>query len=267
MPLWLEAGLWGLLGASSLVVGTALAYLVHLSRRVTAGIMAFGCGVLISAVAYDLLLEGYQQSSFTPVVLGALAGSAAYAVANWLVSRSGGKHRKRSGGQQKSEGAGGGGMAIAIGSLLDGIPESVVLGVGLISGGGVSVAMLAAVVLSNLPEGLSSAVGMKEAGRSKGYVFGLWIGIALMSAVASSLGVALLGDASSALIATVSAVAAGALLTMIADTMIPEAVEGEGGLTGVLVVIGLLIAFMLSQGGSDGQDGQDSQQAQTGQGG
>ena len=266
MPLWLEAGLWGLLGSSSLVVGVALAYLVHLPRRVTAGIMAFGCGVLISAVAYDLLLEGYQQSSFRPVVLGALAGSAAYAVANWLVSRAGGKHRKRSGGQQRSEGAsGGGGMAIAVGSLLDGIPESVVLGVGLIGGGGVSVAMLAAVFLSNLPEGLSSAVGMKGAGRSKGYVFGLWIGIALLSAVASSLGAALLGQASPALIATVSAVAAGALLTMIADTMIPEAVEGEGGLTGVLVVVGLLIAFMLSQGSSDGQDEAGGQGGSSGQ--
>ncbi len=250
MSVWMQAGLWGFLGGSALVIGAVLAYLVSLPNRVTAGIMAFGCGVLISAVAYDLLLEAYQQSSFRPIMIGALAGSVVYATANWAVSRKG-RHRKRSGDQQ-AEASEGGGLAIAMGSLLDGIPESVVLGVSLISGGGVSTAMLAAIFLSNLPEGLSSAVGMRKAGRSKTYVLGLWTGIAIMSGISAALGAGLLGDASPDLLATVSAVAAGALLTMIADTMIPEAVEGEGGLTGVLVVIGLLVAFALSQGGGAG---------------
>ncbi len=227
MTLWMQAGLWGLLGGSSLVIGAVLAYLIDLPRRVTAGIMAFGCGVLISAVAYDLLLEGYRKSSFRPIVIGALAGSLAYAAANWLVSHRA-RHRKRSGGQQ-SRASEGGGLAIAVGSLLDGVPESVVLGVSLVGGGGVSAAMLAAIFLSNLPEGLSSAAGMRKAGRSAVYVLGLWVGIAL-----------------------VSGVAAGAFLTMIADTMIPEAVDSEAGLTGVLVVVGLLIAFALSQGGRGG---------------
>ncbi|MFC7607694.1 ZIP family metal transporter [Teichococcus aestuarii] len=179
MPLWLQAGFWGLLGGSSLVIGAALAYLVRLPARVTAGIMAFGCGILISAVAYELVEEGFRQGGIWPVIGGALAGSAAYTLANWLVSRRGGRHRKRSGGQQKA--AGGGGMAIAIGSLLDGIPESVVLGVGLLGGGGVSLPMLTAVFLSNFPEGLSSAAGMRRAGRGRGYVLGLWGGIALLS--------------------------------------------------------------------------------------
>lgn len=250
LPIWLQAGFWGLLGASSLIVGAALAYLVHLPTRVTAGIMAFGCGVLISAVAYDLIMEGFEQGGLWPIVGGALAGAAAYTVANWLVSKDGGRHRKRSGDQQKeAAGEGGsGGMAIAIGSLLDGIPESVVLGVGLLGGGGVSLAMFAAVFLSNLPEGLSSAVGMKKAGRSKTYVFGLWIGITVMSGLASLLGAALLGNAAPALIATVNAVAAGALLAMVTDTMIEEAVGGEHGSTGLIVVIGLLVAFALSHG-------------------
>lgn len=213
--------------------------------------MAFGCGVLISAVAYDLIMDGFEQGGLWPIVWGALIGSAAYTVANWAVSRQGGKHRKRSGDQQHSpETSSSSGLAIAVGSMLDGIPESIVLGVSLLSGNGVSGAMLAAIFLSNLPEGLSSAAGMRNAGRSKSYVFGLWGGIALMSAIASLLGASLLGNASPWVLAVVNAIAAGALLTMIADTMIPEAVEGERGGAGALVVLGLLVAFAISQGTS-----------------
>lgn len=244
MPLWLQAGLWGLLGSSSLVLGAATAYAASLPRRVTAGIMAFGCGVLISAVAYDLLEAGFQEGGIWPIALGAVSGSVAYTFADWLVSRSGGRDRKRAGGQHGS--STGGGLAIAIGSLLDGIPESVVLGVGLLSGQGVSVAMLAAIFLSNFPEGLSSALGMKRAGRGKAYVFGLWITIAVFSGLASLAGAALLGGASPRILAAVNAVAAGALLAMIIDTMVPEAVEGEHKGTGLLVVLGLLVAFTLS---------------------
>lgn len=245
LPVWAQAGLWGLLAAGSLVVGAALAYLARLGVRVTAAIMSFGCGILISAVAYDLIFEGFRSAGLRPIILGAVAGSVAYAVANWLVSRQGARHRKRSSGKQ-TQASDGGGLAIAIGSMLDGIPESVVLGVSLLGGGGVSVPVFAAVFLSNLPEGLSSATGMKKAGRSKAYVFGLWIAIAVISGLASLIGAAFLGGASPRLLALVQAVAAGALLTMVADTMIPEAVEGEHGAAGLLVVLGLLVAFFLS---------------------
>jgi ZIP family zinc transporter len=252
LPVWARAGIWGLAGASSLVIGAAVAYLVRLPTRVTAGIMAFGCGVLISAVAYDLMLEGFEAAGIWPIIIGAVVGSTAYTIADWLVSRHGAKHRKRSGQQQRTEAQknpGAGGLAIAIGSLLDGLPESVVLGVSLLGGGGVSVAMFAAIFLSNFPEGLSSAVGMKRAGRSKRYIFGLWCSIAVVSALASLAGAALLGSAPAPLMAGVNALAAGALLSMIANTMIPEAVEGEHGGTGLLVVAGLLVAFVLSRGG------------------
>jgi ZIP family zinc transporter len=250
LPVWLKAGFWGLLGASSLVFGAGAAYLMRLGTRVTAAIMSFGCGILISAVAYDLIFDGFRAAGIRPVILGAVAGSVAYAVANWLVSRNGARHRKRSGDQQ-TDADQGGGVAIAIGSMLDGVPESVVLGMSLLGGGGVSVPVFAAVFLSNFPEGLSSAAGMKKAGRSKAYVFGLWIAIAVLSGLASLLGAAFLGGAAPRLIALVQAVAAGALLTMVADTMIPEAVEGEHGVAGLLVVLGLLVAFALSHSGAD----------------
>ncbi|CCD91617.1 putative integral membrane protein [Bradyrhizobium sp. ORS 375] len=250
MPVWLSAGLWGLLGASSLLVGAALAYLVKLPRWATAGIMSFGCGVLISAVAYDLLEDGFQEGGIWPIVGGAIAGSIAYALADWLVSRNGAHHRKQSGDGEQQSAAQGGGLVIAIGSLLDGIPESIVLGLGLLAGNGISLAMLAAIFLSNLPEGLSSALGMKAAGRSRSYIFGLWAAIAVLSALASAIGAAAFGGAPPQLVAAVNAVAAGALLTMVVNTMIPEAVKGDRNLTGSLVVLGLLVAFSLSNLGS-----------------
>jgi len=243
-PSWLQAGLWGWLAAASLLLGAAFAYLVPVGTRITAGIMSFGCGILISAVAYDLIFEGFRRAGVRPIVIGALAGSVSYAAANWFLIRRGARHRKRSGAQQDSSPQGG--LAIAVGSLLDGIPESVVLGVSLIGGAGVSLPVFAAVFLSNFPEGLSSAAGMKKAGRSKAYVFGLWGGIVALSGLAALAGAAFLGGAPPGVIALVQAVAAGALLTMVADTMIPEAVEGEHGMAGVLVVIGLLLAFFLS---------------------
>ncbi|WP_027519093.1 ZIP family metal transporter [Bradyrhizobium sp. WSM1417] len=245
MPIWFTAGLWGLLGASSLLLGAAIAFVFRMPRYVTAGIMSFGCGVLISAVAYDLLEDGYQEGGIWPIVAGAMAGSAAYALADWAVSREGAHSRKRSGDQQVNASEGGG-LAIAVGSLLDGIPESVVLGLGLLSGKGISIAMLAAIFLSNFPEGLSSALGMRAAGRSATYIFGLWTAITVFSGLAASLGAAFLGGAAPQVVATVSAVAAGALLTMVVNTMVPEAVEGEQKLAGVLVVVGLLAAFALS---------------------
>lgn len=245
MPIWLTAGLWGLLGASSLLLGAVVAFVFRMPRYLTAGIMSFGCGVLISAVAYDLLEDGFQEGGIWPIVTGAVAGSATYALADWAVSRAGAHSRKRSGDQQ-APAREGGGLAIAIGSLLDGIPESVVLGLGLLSGKGISIAMLAAIFLSNFPEGLSSALGMRAAGRSRVYIFGLWAAIAILSGLAASAGAAFLGGASPQVVAAVSAVAAGALLTMVVNTMVPEAVEGEQKLAGLLVVIGLLVAFALS---------------------
>ena len=271
MPIW---GVCWALGAFGGVLSSHWggAFIFKMPRWATAGIMSFGCGVLISAVAYDLLEDGFQEGGIWPIVAGAVAGSIAYAIADWGVSRNGGHHRKQSGPSQQQRASEGGGLALAIGSLLDGIPESIVLGLGLVTGSGVSVAMLAAIFLSNLPEGLSSALGMKAAGQTRAYIFGLWISIAILSAMASLTGAAVLGGASPQIIAGVNAVAAGALLTMVAspqiiagvnavaagalltmvvNTMIPEAVEGEQKLTGVLVLFGLLVAFSLSNVGAD----------------
>ncbi|HWO62411.1 MAG TPA: ZIP family zinc transporter [Umezawaea sp.] len=248
MPQWLEAGLWGLLGGGALVLGAAIAWRVPVSPGVVAGIMAFGAGVLISALAFDLVDEAERSGGLPPTVLGFLGGAGVYVVANVVLAHRGARHRKRSGDQQAAEAkTRGSGAAIAVGALLDGVPESVVLGLSLLGGGGIGVAVLVAVFISNVPEGLSSAAGMKRAGRNARYVFGVWGGIALASGLAALLGNLLLRDASPATISVITAVAAGAILTMIADTMIPEAFERSGVYTGLIATIGFLTAFTVER--------------------
>lgn len=252
MPLWLQAFGWGLLGGSALVLGAAIAYLVELPQRVIAGVMALGAGVLVSAVAFDLMDEALKRGGFGATAAGFLAGAAIYTAANVVISRRGAAHRKRSGSDadaKQMHASDGGGLAIAVGALLDGIPESAVIGVSLLEGRGVGLTMVAAVFLSNVPEGLSSAAGMRRAGRSKGYVFGVWGGIAAVSGVAALIGNVALVGASPALIAAVTALAAGAILAMLIDTMVPEASESAHEYAGFITVLGFLAAFALSKSG------------------
>jgi ZIP family zinc transporter len=250
MTVWLEAGLWGLLAGGALVAGAAVAWLLKVPREVVAAIMAFGAGVLISALAFDLVDEAESTGGLTPTVIGFLGGALIYVAANVVLSRRGAQHRKRSGGQQPSEAQQqGSGAAIAIGALLDGIPESVVLGLSVLSGNGVGVSVLVAIFISNLPEGLSSAAGMKRSGRSARYVFGVWVGIAVASGIAGLLGCLLLQGASAATVALITAVAAGAILAMVADTMIPEAFERTHLYTGLIATVGFIVAFGIERWG------------------
>jgi ZIP family zinc transporter len=246
VQMWLEAGLWGLLGGAALVIGALVAWFVRVPDAAVAGVMAFGSGVLISAVAFDLMAEAAETGGLGPTAIGFLGGAIAYLAANALLARRGARHRKRSGGQQPSEDEQqGSGAAIAVGALLDGVPESVVLGVGLLAGGAVSVPVLAAVFISNVPEGLSSAAGMKRSGRSARYVFGVWTTIAVLCGLSALVGYLALGSAPAEVIAVITAVAAGAILTMIADTMIPEAFEKAHTWTGLITTVGFLVAFAI----------------------
>ncbi|MDG4755314.1 ZIP family zinc transporter [Micromonospora aurantiaca] len=247
MPEWLEAGFWGLLAGSALLIGAAVGFFARVPRRVTASVMAFGAGVLLSAVSFELIDEAHEQGGLLPVAIGAAAGALLYTAANVLLARHGARHRKRSGDEQPSEREQpGSGTAIAVGALLDGVPESVVIGASLLAGGPVSLVTVIAVFLSNVPEGLSSAAGMRQAGRTRRYVFGLWTAIALISGAAALAGYTLLGGAPPEVLATITALAAGAILAMITDTMVPEAFADAHLLVGLITVLGFLVAFALS---------------------
>ena len=248
VPVALQAALWGLLAGGALVVGAAIAWFVRVPPRVVAGVMAFGGGVLISALSFELMDEAYRRGGLLSTGLGFVAGAAVFTAASWLLSHRGARHRKRSGEQQPSEDEqSGSGLAIAVGALLDGVPESIVIGLSMLKGGAVSVVAVVAIFLSNVPEGLSSAAGMKKAGRPATYVFGIWIAIALASGLASWIGYALFRDFSEEVVAATTAVAAGAILAMLADTMIPEAFEQAHDLAGLITVLGFLAAFVLSK--------------------
>ena len=250
MPLAIEAGLWGLLSGSALLIGAAIGWFAPLSRRVVAGIMAFGAGVLISALSFDLMDEAWRVGGFWPVAAGFVGGAAVYTFLNLLLAARGAKHRKRSAPEMRDQhrkANPANGNALALGALLDGIPESIVIGVGLLRGSGVGYVAVVAVFLSNLPEGLSSAAGMRKEGKTAAHVFGMWGAIALSAGIAALLGnVAFAGLPPEAIAAT-QAVAAGAILAMIIDTMVPEAFEGTHDYAGLIAVAGFLVAFLLSR--------------------
>jgi ZIP family zinc transporter len=225
----LEAALWGLVGGLALLLGALITFVRRPSKMVVAYVMAFGAGVLISAVAYDLTAEAFELGGGDAVAIGLAAGALVYA---GLASRIKG---------------GDGGEGLALGALLDGVPESAAIGLTLTSGG-VSGAFVAAVFLSNLPESFSATSEFEEAGRSRRWIVIVWVVIALVCAASAAIGYELLGGGSEDLQAAVKAFAGGAILTMLATEMIPTAYEdGDRSLSiGLVTVLGFALAAYLT---------------------
>src|SRR5215216_2036625 len=232
---------WGALGAAALLIGSLIAYQLAPSRQVIAVVMALGSGLLIGSVSFELIEDALETSTVAWVAPFLLVGAAVFTLGDWPLTRRGGGDRKDAGGAQ----ADGSPLAIVLGSVLDGIPESFVLGLTVLQGG-VSVSLLAGVALSNLPEGMSSSAGLKVAGWPRGRVLLMWSAVVVVSALSAAAGYVLLDPASGRTGALVQAFAAGALLAMLADTLLPRAYKVEGVLTGPLVVTGFAISIALS---------------------
>jgi ZIP family zinc transporter len=239
-----ESTFWGLLGGSTLVVGAVIGLRFTWSSKVIGLVMAFGAGVLISSVAFELVDDAAQVGTFGATAAGLAAGSVTFFVGDVLIARAGAKNRKRSTPANADTASG---SALALGALLDGVPESAAIGVTILQGGSPSLAFIAAVALSNLPEGLSSATGMKAAGRSSRYIVWLWVGIAVVSAASAGLGYLALDGASEDAIAFVMTFAAGAILAMLASTMLPEAAHDGGPVVGLLTSAGFFLAVVLDR--------------------
>ncbi|MFP5290654.1 MAG: ZIP family metal transporter [Actinomycetes bacterium] len=246
----------GLGAASFLLIGAAIGWFARVPANVVAGVMAFGAGALISTLAFELVLEAHQMGGLGATLGGFLLGASIFVIADLLLARQGARARKRSIALQSEPGIHARpaprasttvGLAVAVGALLDGVPESLVLGLSLAEGGIVSLPILIAVAVSNLPEGLGSAAGMRHEGRSARYVFGVWGGIALASGIAAALGFALLAGAPAGVVAAVTTVAAGGILAMVANTMIPEAFAADRSLTGLWAALGFALSFALTQ--------------------
>lgn len=248
MPLWLEAGLWGFGAASALILGAVLGWFIHFSAKTVAYVMAFGSGILLSALSFELVADAVEQASIGWVIAGFMAGASVFSLINRALNHPA-KHRKRSRGQhlhgQAGKPASNGGVAIAAGTLLDGIPESIAIGLLAASGGKLSLATIAAIFISNIPEALSSTAGMRSAGRSGMFIVRLWGGIALLSGCFAIIGALFFGSAPEHVKALITCIAAGGIFAMVVETMIPEAFAETHEMSGLVAALGFVVAIAL----------------------
>jgi ZIP family zinc transporter len=226
-----EALGWGALAASSLVVGALVGLARPWPARLVGLVLGFGAGALISAVSFELALDGVAIGGGLAVSIGLGLGALTYYVCDGLIEGSG-----------RSDA----GAALALGAFLDGIPEQLVLGLGIAVGDGVSVGLLAAIFVSNLPEAIGSASAMRAEGRGDHEIVRLWAGVAIVCALASLLGYLMADAAGPHLQGAINGFAAGALLVMLVDSMIPEATRQAGRTTGLSTTLGFAVAAGLS---------------------
>ena len=228
----LEALAWGAVAASSLLIGALFALLRPWPARAIGLVLGFGAGALISAVSFELAEDGVKIGGGAAVGLGLAAGALTYYVCDTAIER-------RSGGSDA-------GAGLALGAFLDGLPEQLVLGLGIALGDGVSAGLLGAIFVSNLPEAIGSAAAMRGAGRSRREVLILWTGVAVICTLASGVGFGIADTASDTLQGGINGFAAGALVVMLVDSMIPEATRQAGRTTGLVTTLGFAVAAGMS---------------------
>lgn len=238
--------MWGGIAGSASLLGALTVLIFDVKKRIIGYIMALGVGALIAATTYELLGEAVEQAGFIEAAIGFLGGALIFTVFDVVVSRKGGHNRKQSkGGNKPVSEERGSGLAIFIGTVMDAIPESAMIGVSLIGGHPVGLSLVAAIFISNFPEGLSSTVGLQKDGYSRTKVFTMWVAVIVFSALSSLAGYALLDNAGDSIQAVISAFAGGGIIAMVASTMMPEAFKEGGPTVGFITAIGVFIALML----------------------
>lgn len=238
-----NAALWGGIAGSAVFIGALSGIFFQIHKKWIGIIMSFGTGVLVGAAAFELLQDSLKEGGIVATSLGFMGGAVLFTLAEFFISKRGGKERKRS----KGNANGSSGLAIFIGTLLDAIPESVIIGVSLLDKGSVSFLLVIAVFISNFPEGLSSSVGLKKDGYSNKKILFLWFLVMFLSAISSLVGFVFLEDASNAVLSIIGAFAAGAVVSMVSAAMMPEAYDEGGPIVGLVTSLGLLVSLILTQ--------------------
>lgn len=252
--------MYGFLASAGLLVGAVVGILTTPPRRLVAGIVAFGSGILVSTLTFDLMEEAFETGNTVYVVSGFLSGAVLYVGINAILDRMAAQSPKREGRDAKDVVPGAAAVpetpgeqaisstALLVGALIDGIPEQAALGISLRAGGGaLGLVLLAAIFLGNLPESMSSAVSMRKEGRSRGFILMLWGGTALVCTAATVIGYAALSGLAPNWISALLAFAAGGILAMLADTMMPEAFREGGPFVALATCVGFIAALLLSQ--------------------
>ncbi len=248
----IEAAFFGLISGSAVLIGALIGLYIKLNNKLIATSMAFGAGVLISALSIDLMSDAFEKSP-DPLLIGLsfVGGALVFVLGDYLIDTHGGQFRKRAHGVSENEKnvkqQDNSGTAILLGTLLDGIPESFVVGASVAVGGTTGLVFILAVFLSNLPEGMSGTVGMKMAGISTRSILLMWIITLIVTILSSMGGYAFLGHADPMIHSSIMAFASGAILAMLCDTMIPEAFKFGGRGVALVTVLGFFLAFTLSK--------------------
>lgn len=234
-----RAGILGFIAAASLVLGAGIGVALKVPKRTHGLVMGFGAGALLSAAAFELVEEAIARGGTISLTVGLASGAVVYFVATRILSRVAAS-RGDAGAAQAS------GLAITVGAAIDGLPESVILGTALIGGARVPLAFFVAVLVSNVPEGVSAAADLRRGGDARTAIVLRFLWIAVASAVAAGVGFAVFDGFGPGPLALVQSFAAGGLLTMVMDTMAPEAFDDAGPLSGLVAVAGFELAFLLS---------------------
>ena len=234
------AAMWGAISGSAVFLGALAAMFLPVKQRIIGDIMAFGTGILIGAASYELLEDSIHDGGLKATAIGFTLGALIFTILNYFVSKKGAHQRKRS--SQQAKGAG---LAIFIGTVMDAIPESIMVGASLLEKQSVSWLLVAAIFLSNIPEGLSSTVGLKNSGYHKSKIFLLWVSVLVIATVSAWGGYFFLSNAPDYLLAGIAAFAGGGIIAMITSTMMPEAYEESGTVTGLIAALGLLVSLVL----------------------